>query len=161
MEFIQDLLARGEEPEVESVKRTNLAAIPESTLDEFFALNASRAQVKATFQQFWLDHQLDALLCPAAPTTATPLDEWSCVTYTMLWNLLDYPALVMPAGRVSDADVVDDIKTAAFGPDDEKNYKLCEYSRSIIYVGFYTDLISQTLASKISRMHHWLCNLWA
>lgn len=120
------MIARGEEPEVESVKRTNLAAIPDSTLDEFFALNVARSRAKATFQQFWLDHRLDALLCPAAPTTATPLDEWSCITYTMLWNLLDYPALVMPAGKISEADAVDDIGTATFGPEDQQNYKLCK-----------------------------------
>lgn len=128
--FVKDLIAEGEEPEVESVKRTNLAAIPSSTLDEFFALNASRDRTKAVFHRFWLDNRLDALLCPAAPTTATPLDEWTSVTYTMLWNLLDYPALVLPAGKVSEVDVADEIHTAAFGPEDQQNYKLCEYTRS-------------------------------
>lgn len=125
--FVQDLIKRGGEPEVESVKRTNLAAIPGATLQDYFELNAVRSKVKAAFQKFWLEHRLDALLYPPASTTATPLDEWKCITYTMLWNLLDYPAVIIPTGRVCETDSADGIENATFGPEDKENYKLCKY----------------------------------
>lgn len=114
---------------MESVKRTNLASIPGATLQEYFELNAARSLVKAAFQKFWLDNRLDALLYPPAPTTATPLDEWKCITYTMLWNLLDYPTVIIPAGRVCESDTADGIENAIFGPDDKQNYSMCKFAR--------------------------------
>lgn len=111
---------------MESVKRTNLASIPGATLKDYFELNAARRRTQAAFQQFWLQNRLDALLYPGAPTTATPLDEWSAITYTMLWNLLDYPALIIPTGKVCDSDIADGIENATFGPQDQKNYSLCK-----------------------------------
>lgn len=108
------------------MKRTNLASIPSATLDDFFELNAIRSRVQAELQRFWLDNKLDALLYPPAPTTATPLDDWKCITYTMLWNMLDYPAAIIPTGKVSSADKVDSIENAKFGPEDQENYKICK-----------------------------------
>lgn len=124
--FVQNLINRAQEPEVESVKRTNLASIPSATLDDFFELNAIRSRVQTDFQKFWLDNKLDTLLYPPAPTTATPLDDWKCITYTMLWNMLDYPALIIPTGRVSGLDTVDSPDNAKFGSEDEENYKICK-----------------------------------
>jgi len=83
--------------------------------------------VKALFQQFWLQNRLDALLYPPAPTTATPLDEWKCITYTMLWNILDYPAVIIPTGKVCGSDSADGIENAIFGPQDQENYSLCKF----------------------------------
>ena len=129
LKFVQDLIKQGGEPEVESVRRTSLASIPGASLQEFFALNAARSRVKALFQQFWLQNRLDALLYPPAPTTATPLDEWKCITYTMLWNILDYPAVIIPAGKVCESDSADGIENAIFGPEDKENYSLCKFIR--------------------------------
>ena len=83
--------------------------------------------MKALFQQFWLQNRLDALLYPPAPTTATPLDEWKCITYTMLWNILDYPAVIIPTGKVCGSDSADGIENAIFGPQDQENYSLCKF----------------------------------
>ena len=113
---------------MESVKRTNLASIPGATLQDYFELNAARLRLKTAFQQFWLHNRIDALLYPGAPTTATPLDEWKCITYTALWNLLDYPALVIPTGKVCESDSADGIENAKFGPEDEQNYSMCEFA---------------------------------
>lgn len=45
----------------------------------------------------------------------------------MLWNFLDYPAAIIPAGRVNEKDSADDLGNARYGEEDEKNYKLCKY----------------------------------
>jgi amidase len=158
------LIKQGEEPEVESVKRTNLAGIPGASLQEYFALNAARSRVKNAFQQFWLQNRLDALVYPPAPTTATPLDEWQCITYTMLWNILDYPAVVIPTGKVCDSDSADGIENALFGPEDKKNYSLCKYPTQIERVceqQIYANDILQTLVLKSSAKHHSLYSWWA
>lgn len=114
------------------MKRTNLASIPAATLQDYFELNAARSRVKAEFQRFWLESRIDALLYPPAPTTATPLDDWKCITYTMLWNFLDYPAVVIPTGRVRESDGLDGIENATFGPEDEQNYSMCECNDSVL-----------------------------
>lgn len=62
---------------------------------------------------------------PPAPHTAVPRDTWSSITYTGLWNYLDYPAIVVPVDEVRDIDVVDDLSNAKFGSDDEQLYGLC------------------------------------
>lgn len=113
---------------IESVKRGGLLTLPSSTLPDYFQLNAIRYRAQHDFQNFWLHNQLDALLVAPAPNTATPLDEWKCITYTALWNMLDYPAVVIPTGRVSDGDKADDPREMAkFGGEDEENYGICEY----------------------------------
>jgi hypothetical protein len=147
--YVQDLIKQGGEPEVESVKRTGLANIPGATLQDYFELNAARSQAKTAFQQFWLQNRIDALLYPAGATTATPLDEWKCITYTALWNLLDYPALIIPTGKVCESDSADSIENASFGPEDKQNYSMCKSPSSTSS----TRSVSETELTKNHR--HW------
>lgn len=78
------------------------------------------------------DNDLDAILMPAAPHTAVPLDEWNDASYTGIWNYLDYPAIVIPVDEVSDADQADDSSNAKYGPADRKLYNLCTYHDSFL-----------------------------
>ncbi|KAK4621497.1 Putative amidase [Fulvia fulva] len=126
--FIQDRLLESGEPEIESVRRVNLAGIPGATLDELFEMNAVRERIQAIYHRLWLDNRLDALILPSAATTATPIDEWGPVTYTALWNFLDYPAVILPTGRVQPGDEADSLENARHGDMDRKNYSLCESS---------------------------------
>jgi hypothetical protein len=96
-------------------------------LQGFFELNVRRAEAAKTYLKLFRDNDLDAILMPPAPHTAVPLDCWSTVTYTCLWNYLDYPAVVIPVDQVRDMDSADDLSNAKFGPDDEKVYSLCRY----------------------------------
>lgn len=53
--------------------------------------------------------QVDAIIMPPMPHAAVPHGSCRWVGYTKVWNLLDYPALVIPAGRIGDfADPRDD-----------------------------------------------------
>ncbi|KJX94055.1 general amidase like protein [Zymoseptoria brevis] len=122
--YVQDLLKTGGEPPVESVSRINLAGIPSATLDDLLSLNTDRSRIEQVYHKLWLDNKLDAMLLPGAPTTATPFDTWGPITYTALWNLLDYPAIIIPTGKVQSEDVADAIENAKYGEADEKNYKL-------------------------------------
>ena len=104
----------------------NLAGIPVATLDEYFAMKAVRGRIGAKYHKIWLDNGLDALIMPPASTTATPIDEWGPVTYTALWNFLDYPAMILPTGTVQPGDEAESIDNASYGDADRKNYSLCE-----------------------------------
>lgn len=93
-------------------------------------LNAGRRKLQAVYHDFWLGNNLDALILPPAPQTATPFDEWGPISYTMLWNFLDYPATIIPTGRVQESDVVDGEESALYSEADLKNYKLCKCRNS-------------------------------
>lgn len=109
------------------MKRVNLAAIPKSSMQGYMDLTAGRRKLQAVYHNFWLDNQLDAIMLPGAPQTATRFDEWGPINYTMLWNFLDYPATTIPTDRVRESDVADGEDSALYGEQDLKNYKLCEH----------------------------------
>ena len=109
-----------------SVKKVNLAGIPGASIEDFYQMNVTRSRIQKTYQKLWLENKLDAILVPGSPTTATPLDEWGqSVSYTALWNFLDYPAVIIPTGRVRPQDEADALETAKYGEHDQQNYKLC------------------------------------
>ncbi|KAF2173699.1 hypothetical protein M409DRAFT_61989 [Zasmidium cellare ATCC 36951] len=122
--FIQNLLASGGEPEVRSVRNINLAGIPSANLEDYFKLNAARSRIQQVYHNLWLDNRLDAIVLPPAPTTATPLDQWGPISYTALWNLLDYPAVIIPTGKVQPVDEADSVEHAIHGERDRRNYQL-------------------------------------
>ncbi|KAF7882005.1 uncharacterized protein EAF01_011785 [Botrytis porri] len=112
------------EPEIPSLAKIGLLSVPGMTLQGFFELNNRRVQTAKTYLKLFRDNDLDIILMPPAAHTAVPLDCWSKVAYTCLWNYLDYPAVVIPVDQVKDTDLADDLSNAKFGPDDEQIYKL-------------------------------------
>ncbi|KAM7539742.1 hypothetical protein Aperf_G00000025190 [Anoplocephala perfoliata] len=70
------------------------------------------------FAKAWANAKIDVLLCPALPFPA-PLESTSdlmigsAIIFSSIYNLLDYPAGVVPVGNVSEADVEAAIKSAA------------------------------------------------
>ncbi|KAK8016857.1 hypothetical protein PG993_015046, partial [Apiospora rasikravindrae] len=97
---------------------------PGTTLKGFFDLNVRRAAAAEIYLSLFRDNNLDAILMPPAPHTAVPLDKWSAITYTGLWNYLDYPAIVIPVDHVRKEDVADDVSNARFGAEDARVYSL-------------------------------------
>lgn len=99
--------------------------MPGTDLRGFFDLNVRRQAAARSYLDLFRDNRIDAILMPPAPHTAVPLDKWMSVTYTGLWNYLDYPAMVLPVDMVCESDVVDDSSNAKYGAEDERLYKLC------------------------------------
>jgi amidase len=69
---------------------------------------------------------IDVILCPVGPGVAPKHDTAKYWGYTSQWNLLDYPAVVFPVGRV---DKTRDCLAREFEPlsgKDEENWALCE-----------------------------------
>ncbi|RCN28303.1 Amidase [Ancylostoma caninum] len=63
---------------------------------------------KTKFIEYWKSLGIDALICPTFPVPAVPHRFPSrlstAATYTALFNLLDFPAGAVPAGRVTTQD---------------------------------------------------------
>ena len=69
---------------------------------------------------------VDVILCPVGPGVAPMHNSAKYWGYTSLWNLLDYPAVSFPVGKV---DKAKDGINEAFNPLtelDEENFKLCK-----------------------------------
>lgn len=78
------------------------------TVDELWALQHARDEYKREFLQHMEEAGIDVILGPGLPFPAlrkrTASELVSCLSSTMLWNLLDLPAGVLPAARVSEDD---------------------------------------------------------
>lgn len=61
---------------------------------------------------------VDVILCPVGPGAAPPLDSAKYWGYTSQWNLLDYPSLVFPVGKV---DQTRDAKDETYRPRNEQD----------------------------------------
>ncbi|KAJ5788480.1 hypothetical protein N7457_003470 [Penicillium paradoxum] len=105
----EDHIAASGEPAVASVAKgaSPLFSGPlpvEQGLEPFQtiqALHAARKRVQDVWRQTFVDQKLDVILAPAAQGTAVAHDTYGWPPYTLLWNLLDYPACVIPFGKAS------------------------------------------------------------
>ncbi|CAK7238286.1 hypothetical protein SEUCBS140593_010512 [Sporothrix eucalyptigena] len=58
-------------------------------------------QYADAWRETWVQHGLDVLLAPGAGTTACPHDAFGNPVYTLMWNVLNYPAGILPFGFAS------------------------------------------------------------
>ncbi|KAJ5498092.1 hypothetical protein N7453_007143 [Penicillium expansum] len=105
----KDHIAASGEPPVTSVAK---AAGPMSSgpfpaqkglgpFETIQALHLARQRVLDAWRQTWVDQKLDVILAPAAQSTAVDHDTYGWPSYTVLWNVLDYPACIIPFGKAS------------------------------------------------------------
>ena len=65
------------------------------------ALNCKREIIQEDWRKMWKDLKLDGAISPAAQNTAVPHDTYGLPPYTLFLNVLDYPAVIVPFGKVS------------------------------------------------------------
>ncbi|KAI9375928.1 amidase signature domain-containing protein [Aspergillus egyptiacus] len=70
------------------------------TLSDMHDFNAERMDLAAAWQRIWNMQALDVLLMPGHSKTASPHDTYGSPPYTVVWNLMDCPAAVIPFGKV-------------------------------------------------------------
>ncbi|KAK6200851.1 hypothetical protein LQW54_009434 [Pestalotiopsis sp. IQ-011] len=81
-------------------------------------LNGARHAFAKAWQKIWRENDLDVVLAPGASTTAVPHDACGVSVYTMIWNLLNYPAGIIPYGKSSQhLDATPQKATAPFEAD--------------------------------------------
>ncbi|KAF8432586.1 amidase signature domain-containing protein [Terfezia claveryi] len=74
------------------------------TVTESWDLTNRRNQYRLSYAKLWNESQIDAIICPAAPTASPLHDTSKSWGYTSVFNLLDYSTAVFPAGKVLDID---------------------------------------------------------
>ncbi|KAL3461773.1 amidase signature domain-containing protein [Aspergillus heterothallicus] len=111
-------LARAGEPVVDSVVKFGFWDMPRKTHEEMWAWNTKKGEMQKRMLDAWQELGIDVLVCPAAPHAAIPPEETTKELYTVVWNAVDYPAIIMPYTKV---DPAVDGKNEAFEPKDEQD----------------------------------------
>jgi amidase len=86
---------------------------------DYWQLNKQKLTLQKRFLDLWnstksgkTGKQIDILLTPVMPHSAVPHRRCRWVGYTKVFNFVDYPAVVLPAGQVSkelDGDAAKDM----------------------------------------------------
>ncbi|KAJ5964321.1 uncharacterized protein N7479_004197 [Penicillium vulpinum] len=80
--------------------------------ESILALHEARLRIHEAWRQTWVDQKLDVVLAPGAQSTAVAHDMYGWPSYTVLWNVLDYPACIIPYGKASKELDPEPMKTA-------------------------------------------------
>jgi amidase len=100
-------------------------------------LNVKARSFREKFRKAWDDtaqftntgRPVDALICPSAPAVGYPHDFNVYWGYTSLFNLLDYPSVILPVSNFKvnpqDDPVSSDYKPLETNPYDKPNHELC------------------------------------
>ncbi|PYH69247.1 amidase [Aspergillus vadensis CBS 113365] len=98
--LLQHVLDGNEQPikALEYASPAALAGLQNSalTLDDVWDANASLMEYREKMAEVWKQHNLDVLICPGHWSTAGPHDTYGPPVYTVIWNLLNFPASVIP-----------------------------------------------------------------
>ncbi|EGX96774.1 fatty-acid amide hydrolase [Cordyceps militaris CM01] len=65
------------------------------------ALNVKRAAIAGAWHAAYTMHNLDVVIGPLMQHTAAPHDEFASSAYGTIFNLIDYPACVIPFGKAA------------------------------------------------------------
>lgn len=99
---------------------------------ENWAYNDSRNKLRSEFHALMKERDVDIIVCPAYVGSAPVRQGTDYGTYTMLWNMLDHPALVFPTGDVVDVELDPvDVKYTPTNPIDKQQFDKCEFKRDI------------------------------
>ncbi|KAL4804161.1 amidase signature domain-containing protein [Aspergillus unguis] len=91
--------------------------VSEPTLRQLYDLNIAKAQVAAKMRQAWLKSGVDVILAPAYQSCAPLHDTFGKNIYTVIWNLVDYPACVIPFGHANKAADAEFLRDVLYTPE--------------------------------------------
>ncbi|KAJ6136225.1 Amidase, partial [Penicillium capsulatum] len=83
------------------------------TLEGLYDLNEQRNHLKEEFRSLLVKSGVDAILTPGHQGTAQPHDVYGLPFHTVLWNVVDYPACIIPHGKAeqqADAKYIRDVE---------------------------------------------------
>lgn len=85
----------------------NVYGEPPDSIDTIIKLKQRIMEISE--QWFTIFKDFDVILAPGAPSTAPPHDHYGIAPYTTAWNLVDFPACIIPFGKAdAKVDFLDD-----------------------------------------------------
>lgn len=64
-----------------------------------WASNAKKTGMQKEMLDRWQEADIDVVITLAGPHTAVLPGDWTMDTYTVAWNVMDYPAVIIPFTR--------------------------------------------------------------
>ncbi|KAL2817071.1 amidase signature domain-containing protein [Aspergillus cavernicola] len=116
-------LARAGEPVVPSVTKFGFFDMPRKTHEEMWRLNTKKGEMQKRMLDAWQGLGIDVLIAPAAPHTPIGPENCTSELYTVVWNVVDYPAVIIPFTK---ADPALDPKDGAFKPKNDLDQSIQE-----------------------------------
>ncbi|KAL2798616.1 amidase [Aspergillus keveii] len=98
---MESILATGGEEPIQAVQL--LAALQAGEpidLDSVWKFNRGREIFLQKWAKVWKENALDVLICPGSRQVAPAHNHYGVPVYTIPWNFLDFPASVIPFGKV-------------------------------------------------------------
>ncbi|KAL4875239.1 amidase signature domain-containing protein [Aspergillus karnatakaensis] len=89
---------------------------PEPTLRQLYEMNIEKAKVAARMRGVWVDSGVDVILAPAYQSCAPPNDSFGRNIYTVIWNMVDYPAVVIPFGHANEEADKEFVRDVLYSP---------------------------------------------
>ncbi|KAL2854839.1 amidase signature domain-containing protein [Aspergillus pseudoustus] len=105
--FIDHMAPSGEPPIASVAKGASplftgeLPISEEDVFKKISALHLAKKDYSDFWRRTWTEYGLDVVLAPGAQNTAVPHDTYAWPPYTAMWNLVDYPAIIIPYGKAS------------------------------------------------------------
>lgn len=139
------IAASGEPTAAAFVSYMETFKIQPLSITELFQCNVRQSQFKAAMVEWWSStltvtksgKVVDGIICPVHPSSSLPHNFPSWLSYTSLWNILDYPAVTIPVKgfRLSpETDQKDLNYTPLNNPFDQGTYEMCTSQCSILIV---------------------------
>ncbi|KAI1824260.1 amidase [Xylaria intraflava] len=129
-EDIRRAVNAGGEPFIEHVRKLVDCDGPVSVF-QYWQLNKRKFELQQLYLDKWNairsahnNQPVDVLITPPMPHTSVPHGDCRWVGYTKVWNVLDYPAIVIPGGNVRDEDLSDTWSFEPRNPLDQWNKAL-------------------------------------
>jgi amidase len=116
-------MERSGEAPVPSVRTIGFWDLPAKTSEENWAWNYKKQQLQKEMLDRWRAAGLDIVLCPAGAHTAPRPGQWSNDSYTVTWNAMDYPAVIIPISHVDPAKDPKDCLEKPLSSTDEDFYE--------------------------------------
>ncbi|KAL3446020.1 amidase [Aspergillus insuetus] len=98
---MESILAAGGEAPIQAVQQLAALQAGETIdLDSVWQFNRGREIFLQKWAEVWNDNALDVLICPGSRQVAPAHNHYGVPVYTIPWNFLDFPASVIPFGKV-------------------------------------------------------------
>ncbi|KAI1354733.1 amidase [Xylaria sp. FL0043] len=137
-EDIREAVKAGGEPFIEHVQKLVDCGDPISVF-QYWQLNRRKWELQQQYLEKWNamrcaknNRPVDVVIMPPMSHTSVPHRSCRWVGYTKVWNVLDYPALVIPAGNVCAQDIGASWSFESRNSLDEWNKKLWDNCKEVM-----------------------------